>query len=81
MKIENRMEEKDEHSHIIKILNQNSNSVLFGVDPSIDWVFRLSWSPPVEEPRNLCKKKEEQKWKEGEEWRTLESKWEKIFWS
>ena len=33
MKAENRIIEKDEHSHKIKILNQNSNSILLGVDP------------------------------------------------
>jgi len=33
MKIKNRIEEKDEHPHRIKILNQNSNSALLGVDP------------------------------------------------
>ena len=41
MKIENRIEEKDEHSQRLEILNQNSNSTLFGVDPWIDEVFSL----------------------------------------
>ena len=36
MKIKNRIEEHDEHSHKLEILNQNSNSALFGVDPWID---------------------------------------------
>ena len=36
MKIENRIEEKDGHSHRLEILNQNSNSSLLGVDPWID---------------------------------------------
>ena len=36
MKIKNRIEEKDEHSHKLEILNQNSNSALLGVDPWID---------------------------------------------
>jgi len=36
MKIENRIEEKDEHSQILEILNQNSNPALLGVDPWID---------------------------------------------
>ena len=74
MKIENGIEEKDEHSHRLEILNQNSNSDLLGVDPWIDWVFILSWSSSMEDPRNLCKKKEEHKWKEEEEWRTIERK-------
>jgi len=33
MIIKNRIEEKDEHSHRLEILNQNSNSTLLGVDP------------------------------------------------
>ena len=74
MKIENRIEEKDEHSHKLEILNQNSNSALLGVDPWIDWVFSLPWSSPMEKYQNLCKKKEERKWKEEEEWRTIEKK-------
>jgi len=41
MKIKNRIEEKDDHSHRLEILNQNSNSVLLGVDPWIDCVFIL----------------------------------------
>jgi len=36
MKNKNRIEEKDEHSQRVKILNQNSNSALLGVDPWID---------------------------------------------
>ena len=40
MKIKNHIEEKYEHSHIIEILNQNSNSALLRVDPWIDWVFK-----------------------------------------
>jgi len=68
------IEEKDEHSHVIEILNQNSNSTFLGVDPWIDWVFSLPWSSSVEEQQNLCKKKEEQKWKKEEEWRTVERK-------
>ena len=36
MKIANRIEEKDEHSQRLEILNQNSNSALHGVDPWID---------------------------------------------
>ena len=36
MKIKNRIEEKDEHSQILEILNQNSNLALLGVDPWID---------------------------------------------
>jgi len=36
MKIEKRIEEKDEHSHKLEILNQNSNSAFLGVDPWID---------------------------------------------
>ena len=36
MKIENRIEEKDEHSHKLEILNQNSNSALLNVDP---WIY------------------------------------------
>jgi len=36
IKIEIRIEEKDEHSHGIEILNQNSNSSLLGLDPWID---------------------------------------------
>ena len=59
MKIENRIEEKDEHSHILEILNQNWNSALIGMDPWIDWVFSLPWSSPMEEPQSFCKKKEE----------------------
>ena len=49
MKIKNRIEEEDEHSHIIEILNQNSSSVLFGGDPYIDCLFHLPWSSPMEE--------------------------------
>ena len=81
MKIKNKTEEKDEHSHKIEILNQNSNSALFGVNPWIDWVFSLSWSSLAEESWNLYKKKEEQKWKEEEEWKTVERKREKKVWS
>jgi len=44
------------------------------VDPWIDWVFSLPWSSSMEEQQNLCKKKEKQKWKEGEEWRTAKRK-------
>jgi len=36
MKIENRIEEKDEHSQKLEILNQNSKSALLEVDPWID---------------------------------------------
>jgi len=36
MKVENKIEERDEHSHRIEILNQNSNSALLRVDPWID---------------------------------------------
>jgi len=36
MKIENRIEEKDEHSHKIEIQNLNSSSALLGVNPWID---------------------------------------------
>ena len=35
MKIENRIEEEDEHSKKIEILNQNSNSDFLGLDPWI----------------------------------------------
>ena len=36
MKIENRIEEKDEHSQKLEILNQNLNLALLAVDPWID---------------------------------------------
>jgi len=36
MKIKNRIEENNEHSYKLEILNQNSNSTLNGVDPWID---------------------------------------------
>ena len=36
MKNENRIEEKEEHSQRVEKLNQNSNSVLLGVDPWIN---------------------------------------------
>jgi len=36
MKSENSIEEKDEHSQRLQILNQISNSALLGVDPWID---------------------------------------------
>ena len=36
MKNENRIEEKEEHSQRVEKPNQNSNSVLLGVDPWID---------------------------------------------
>jgi len=36
MKIKNRIEEKDEHSQRLEILNKNSNLALFRVDPWID---------------------------------------------
>ena len=74
MKIKNRIKEKDEHSHRTEILNQNSNLALLGMDSRIDWVFSIPWSSLVEETWNLCKKREEQKWKEEEEWRTVERK-------
>jgi len=77
MKIENRIEGKDEHSHRIEILNKNSNLALLAEDPWIDWVFSLPWSSPVEEKQNLCKKKEEQEWIEEEEWKTIERKRER----
>jgi len=73
MKIENRIEEKDEHSQRLKILNQNSNSALLGVDPWIDEVFSLPWSSPMENSRNCVQEMEEQKWTK-EEWRTIERK-------
>ena len=67
---------------------QNTNTkpklkliALLGVDPWIDWVFSLPWSSPVEEQRNLCKKKEEQNWREEEGWKTVERKREKRVWS
>ena len=41
MKIKNKIE-KNEHSHIIKILNQNSNLALLGLDFWIDCLFSLS---------------------------------------
>ena len=64
-----------------EILNQNSNSTLLGQDPWIDWLFSLPWLSPVEEQQNLCKKKEEQKWKKEKEWRTIDRKREKRVWS
>ena len=36
MKIKNKIEEKDEHSYKIEILNQHSNLALLGVNPWID---------------------------------------------
>ena len=42
MKIENRIEEEDEHSKKIEILNQNSNSDFLGLDPWIHWVFSFN---------------------------------------
>jgi len=33
MKIKNRIQEKDEHSQRLEIVNQNSNSALLGMDP------------------------------------------------
>ena len=36
MKINNRIEEKDEYSQRLEILNQNSNSALLGVNSWID---------------------------------------------
>ena len=77
MKIENRIEEKDEHSQRLEISNKNSNSALLGVDPWIDWVFSLPRSSPVEKPRSLWKKNKEKKWKKKEEWRIVERKREK----
>jgi len=53
MKIENRIEEKDEHWQRLEILNQNSNSALVGVDPWIDEVFSLPWSSPMEKAQNF----------------------------
>ena len=41
MKIKNRIEEKDEHSQRLEILNQNSNLALLGVHLWIDEVFSL----------------------------------------
>jgi len=41
MKIENRIEEKNEQAQRLQILNQNSNSALLGVDLWIDEVFSL----------------------------------------
>jgi len=41
MKIESRVEEKDEHSQRLEILNQNSNLALLGVHLWIDEVFSL----------------------------------------
>ena len=57
MKTKYRIEEKDEHSHRIEILNQNSNFFLLGVDPWIDWVFSLPWSSPVKESNEICARK------------------------
>ena len=73
MKIKNRIEEKDEHSHKLEILNQNSNSALLGVDPWIDWMFSLPWSSPVEEPQNFVQEKRT-KVKRG---RRMKKIWEK----
>jgi len=41
MKIGNRIEEKDEHSQRLEMLNHDSNSTLLGMDPWIDEVFNL----------------------------------------
>jgi len=57
-----------------EILNQNSNSTLLGQDPWIDWLFSLPWLSPVEEQQNLCKKGEEQSWKEEENEEQLREK-------
>ena len=81
MKIKNRIKEKDKHWHKLEILNPNSNSVLLGVDPWIDWVFSIPWSSSIEDPQNFCKKNEEHKWKEEEEWRTINRKRKKKVWS
>ena len=59
----------------LEILNQDSNPVLLGVDPWINEVFSLPWSSPVEK-NEICARK---KWKEEEEWRTVERKREKRF--
>ena len=64
-----------------KILNQNSNSSLLGLDPSIDWLFTLPKSSQAEEQQKLSKKREEQSWREGERWRTIERKRDKRVWS
>jgi len=68
---------KKEHSQRVEKPNQDSNSALLGVDPWIDLFFSPPWSSPMEKPRNLCKKMVEQKWKDEEEWRTIERKREK----
>ena len=73
MKIENRIGDKDENSQRLEILNQNSNSALLEVDPWIDEVFSLPWSSPMENPQNFVQEMQEQKWKEEEEWITVES--------
>ena len=67
MKIKNRIEEKDEHSQRLEILNQNSNSALLGVDPWIDEVFSLPWSSPTEKLQNCVQEMEEKKWKKKNE--------------
>jgi len=41
MKIENKIEEKDEQLQKLEILNQNSNSTLLRVNPWIDELFSL----------------------------------------
>ena len=64
-----------------ELLNQNSNLASLGLDPWIYLFFSLPWSSLVEEQRNLCEKKEEQSWKEKEEWRTIGREREKIVWS
>ena len=74
MKIENKIEEKDEQLQKLEILNQNSNSTLLRVNPWIDELFSLPWSTPMEKPRNCVQEIERPKWKEKKEWRTIERK-------
>ena len=74
MKIKNRIEEKDEHSHRIEILNQNSNSTLLGVDPWIDEFFSRPWSSPMEKPWNFVQDNGRIEVKRGRRTRTIERK-------
>ena len=54
-------EEEDEHSHRIKILDQNSSSALLELDSWIDWLFSLPWLSLVRKSKKIRARKEKNK--------------------
>ena len=77
MKIENKIEEKDEHSRRLEILNQNSNVALLGVDHWIDYFFSPPWSLPMKKSSNCVQENGETEVKIGRRIKNWKKKREK----